>query len=108
MASSKEYLDYILDQLSGLQEIKYIAMMGEFIIYYKNKIVGGIYDNRFLIKPIESAKRLMPDASYELPYDGAKEMILVDNIENRDFLKELFNSMYNELPTQRKKKVNYR
>lgn len=104
MASSKEYLDYILDQLSGLKEIKYRAMMGEFIIYYNGKIVGGIYDDRFLVKTTESAKRLMPNASYELPYDGAKKMLLVDNIDNREFLQKLFDSMYDELPVPKKRK----
>lgn len=103
MASSKEYLDFILDQLSGLEEISYRAMMGEYIIYYRGKVVGGIYDDRFLVKPTKSAKILMPDADMELPYEGAKEMLLVDNVENREFLKELLEAMYDELPTPKKK-----
>ena len=104
MASSKEYLEYILEQLSDLDNISYRAMMGEYIIYYRGKIIGGIYDNRFLVKPVKSAKELMPDAKMELPYDGAKEMILVDDVENREFLKELLEAMYDELPAPRKKR----
>ena len=104
MASSKEYLDFILDQLSGLDEISYRAMMGEYIIYYRGKIVGGIYDDRFLVKPTKSAREKMPDADLELPYEGAKEMLLVDNVENKDFLRDLLEAMYKELPAQKKKK----
>lgn len=104
MASSKEYLDFILDQLSGLDEISCRAMMGEYIVYYRGKIVGGIYDDRFLVKPTKSAVAMMPDADKELPYEGAKEMLLVDNVENREFLQELLNAMYDELPAPKKKK----
>ena len=104
MASSKEYLDYILEQLSGLDEITYKAMMGEYIIYYRGKIIGGVYDDRFLVKPLKSAKSMMPEAEWELPYEGAKEMLLVDNIENKEFLKELLEGMYEELPAPKKKK----
>jgi len=104
MASSKEYLDFILEQLTELEEITYKAMMGEFILYYRGKIVGGIYDNRLLVKPVKSAITLMPEATYELPYEGAKEMLLVDDVDNKDFLTRLFRSMYEELPTPKKKK----
>ena len=104
MASSKEYLDYILEQLSMLDEISCRAMMGEYIIYYRGKIVGGIYDDRFLVKPVKSAAAMMPDAEMELPYEGAKEMILVDNVENREFLRDLLEAMYDELPAVKKKK----
>lgn len=104
MASGKEYLDYVLEQLSGLDDISHRAMMGEYIIYYRGKIVGGIYDDRFLVKPVKSAREMMPDARMELPYDGAKEMILVEDVENREFLKELIESMYDELPSPRKKR----
>ena len=104
MASSKEYLEYILEQLSDLDDISHRAMMGEYIIYYRGKIIGGIYDNRFLVKPVKAANDLMPDAKMELPYDGAKEMILVDDVENREFLKELLEAMYDELPAPRKKR----
>ena len=104
MTSSKQYLEYVLEQLSELDDITHRAMMGEYIIYYQGKIVGGIYDDRFLVKPVKSAMSMMPDAKMELPYEGAREMILVDNIENKEFLKELFEAMYEELPAPRKRK----
>ena len=104
MASNMDYLDFILEQLSGLEDISYRAMMGEFIIYYRDKIVGGIYDNRFLVKPIKPALDMMPDAEMVLPYEGAKEMILVDNVEDREFLEELLDVMYEELPARKKRK----
>jgi TfoX/Sxy family transcriptional regulator of competence genes len=104
MASSREYLDFILEQLSGLERIAYRAMMGEFILYYRGKIVGGIYDDRFLVKPTKSALERMPDADREIPYEGAREMLLVDNVDNREFLTELLTSMYDELPEPKKKK----
>ena len=104
MSSSKVYLDFVLEQLSGLEEITYRAMMGEYIIYYRGKIVGGIYDDRLLVKPVKSAVSLMPDAVYELPYEGAKEMLLVEDVDNREFLTELFNAMYDELPEPKKRK----
>ena len=104
MASSKKYLDFILEQLSKLEEITYRAMMGEFIIYYRGKIVGGIYDDRFLVKLTKSAKKLMPEASLELPYEGAKEMLMVGNVDDKEFLKELLEEMYDELPTPKVKK----
>ena len=104
MASSKEYLDFVLEQLSELDDISYKAMMGEYIIYYRGKIVGGVYDDRFLVKPVKAAKDMMPEAELELPYEGAKEMLLVDNIENKEFLKELLEGMYGELPSPKKKK----
>ena len=104
MASSKEYLECILDQLSGLDDISYRAMMGEYIIYYRDKIVGGIYDDRFLIKPVKAAVAMMPDAEMELPYEGANEMLLVDNVENREFLGELLETMYDELLAPKKRK----
>jgi len=104
MASSKEYLEFILEQLSGLPDVTYRTMMGEYIIYYGGKVIGGIYDDRFLVKPTKSAKALMPDAGMELPYEGAKEMLLVDDVENREFLQELLEKMYDELPAPKKKK----
>lgn len=104
MASSKEYLDYILEQLSDLEEIHYRAMMGEFILYYRGKIVGGVYDDRFLVKPTKSAISYMPTTSYELPYEGARKMILVDDVDNKDFLTGLFHAMYEELPEPKSKK----
>ena len=104
MASSKEYLDFLLEQLSELTDITYKSMIGEYIIYYQEKIVGGIYDDRFLVKPVKSAIKLMPNADYELPYEGAKEMLLVDNVESREFLTVLIDAMYDELPASRRKK----
>lgn len=102
MASSKEYLDFILEQLSQLDDITYRKMMGEYIIYYRRKIIGGIYDNRLLVKPVKAAVSLMPNAIYEPPYDGAKKMLSVTDIENKDFLTTLFNAMYDELPMPKK------
>ena len=104
MASSKEYLDFILEQLSELEGISYRAMMGEYILYYGGKIVGGIYDDRFLVKVTKSSREKMPDAELELPYEGAKEMLLVDDVENKEFLWELLEAMYPELPLPKKKK----
>ena len=103
MASSREYLEFVLDQLSTLDGITYKAMMGEYILYYQGKIVGGIYDDRFLVKPTRSAKQLMPDAPLEAPYEGAKEMLLVEDVDNREFLRELLNAMAEELPARKKK-----
>lgn len=104
MASSKEYLDYILGQLSELEDITYKAMMGEYIIYYKGKMVGGIYDDRLLVKPVKSAIAYMPTASYESPYEGAKAMLLVDEVDNSESLTGLFKAMYDELPSPKLKK----
>lgn len=104
MASSREYLDFILEQLSGLENISWRGMMGEYIIYYRGRIVGGIYDDRFLVKPTKSALAMMPDADREIPYEGAKEMLLVDNVDNREFLTALLTAMYDELPAPKKKK----
>ena len=104
MASTKGYLDFVLEQLSGLEEISFRAMMGEYILYYRGRIFGGIYDDRLLVKPVPAAAKLMPDASMELPYDGAKEMLLVEDIDNREFLCKLVEAMYEELPAPKKKK----
>ena len=104
MASSKEYLDFVLGQLSELDEITYRPMMGEFIIYYRGRIVGGIYDDRLLVKPTEAAISYLPTASYETPYEGAKEMLLVDEVDNRELLTGLFNAMYEELPAPKPRK----
>jgi TfoX/Sxy family transcriptional regulator of competence genes len=104
MASTKEYLDFVLEQLSGLDEITSRPMMGEYILYYRGRVFGGIYDDRLLVKPVPAAMELMPDASMDLPYDGAKEMILVDDVDNREFLCELVEAMYEELPVPKKKK----
>ena len=104
MASSRDYLDFVLEQLSELDGITYRAMMGEYIIYYRDKVAGGIFDNRFLVKPTPSALAMMPDAEKERPYEGGREMLLVDNIESRDFLRDLLKTMYDELPVTKKRK----
>ncbi|MGN0153826.1 MAG: TfoX/Sxy family protein [Lachnospiraceae bacterium] len=104
MASSKEYLNFIMDQLSGLQDISCRMMMGEYMIYYRGKLVAYVCDDRLLVKPLESVKRMIPDAPYEPPYEGAKDMVLVEDIDNRDFLQELFEEMYEELPAPKPKK----
>ena len=104
MASDREYLDFILEQLSSLENVTYRAMMGEYILYWRGKIIGGIYDDRFLVKPVKSALAMMPDADREIPYEGAKEMLLVDNVDSREFLTELLTAMYDELPAPKQKK----
>ena len=106
MASSKEYLSFILEQLSGLEDIAYKAMMGEYIIYYRGKIIGGIYDDRLLVKPTKSALEYMPTATYDLPYDGAKEMLFVDEVDSKEFLTKLFEAMYDELPLPKSRLKN--
>ena len=105
MASTQEYRDYILDQLTGLEGISCRAMMGEYLLYCRGKLVGGIYDNRLLVKPTASAVRLLPDAPRELPYEGAKEMLLVRDPENRELLTELIQALYEELPAPKPKRT---
>lgn len=97
MTSSRNYLDFVLDRLSDVDDVTYRPMMGEYILYFKGKVIGGIYDDRFLVKPTKSAKRLMPEAAYETPYTGAKDMLLVDNIDDSDFLRELPEALYADL-----------
>jgi len=101
MASSKEYVDFVLDQCEGLSAR---AMMGEYVLYYGGKVVGGVYDNRLLVKPLPSAVSLLPTAPRELPYEGAKEMLLVENVEDSELLTRLFEALYEELPEPKKKK----
>lgn len=104
MATNKEYASFILDQLAELDGITAKPMMGEYIIYYNGKIAAYLCDDRLLVKPVPSAISLLPDAKYEPPYDGAKVMLLVENVDDRDFLTTLFKAMYDELPMPRKKK----
>lgn len=106
MASGKEYLQFILGQLSDLDDVSYRSMMGEFILYYRGKIVGGIYDDRLLVKKTRSALELMPEAICELPYEGAKEMLLVNEVDSKEFLTKLFEAMYDELPLPKQKRKN--
>lgn len=103
MASGKEYLDFILEQLSELDGITFRLMMGEYILYMNGRIFGGIYDDRFLVKPTKSAAAMMPDADRELPYEGAREMLLVNNVDNREFLTDLVTAIADELPAPKKK-----
>ena len=104
MATDKGFLDYISEQLSDLEEISFRAMMGEYIIYYSGRIAGGIYDNRLLIKPVASARAFMPAAPLELPYDGAKPMLLVEDTDDKKFLTDLFEAVYGDLPAPKPKK----
>ena len=106
MASSKEYLHFILEQLSTLDDISYRSMMGEYILYYHGKIVGGVYDDRLLVKKTRSALECMPTAACDFPYEGAKEMLLVDEVDNKEFLTKLFEAMYKELPLPKSKRKN--
>ena len=103
MASTKEYLDFVLEQLSELDEVSSRAMMGEYILYYRGKVFGGIYDDRLLVKPVSVALQLIPDATMELPYEGTKEMILVEDVDNREFLCDLVRNMWEELPEKKRK-----
>lgn len=100
MGTSKGYLEYVLEQLSGLPEISYRAMMGEYVLYYRGKVIGGIYDDRLLLKPTKATETMLPDAERDIPYDGAKEMLLVD-VDDRELLTELIEAMYSELPMPR-------
>lgn len=104
MASSRGYLEFILGQLSGLEEITHRAMMGEYILYYRGRVIGGIYDDRLLVKPVPAAVSRMPEAPRELPYEGARPMLLVGNVDDREFLTELIGAMYEELPAPKPKK----
>ena len=106
MASGNNYLQFILGQLSDLDDITYRAMMGEFIIYYRGKIVGGIYDARLLVKSTKSAIAYIADPVYEAPYEGAKEMLLVEEVDQKEFLTGLFHAMYEELPMPKQKRKN--
>lgn len=103
MATSKEYRDYILEQFAEVGEVTCRAMMGECLLYYRGRLFGGIYDNRLLIKPVAAAKALLPDASEELPYEGAKPMFLVEDTENKAFLKQLLEATWDDLPAPKKK-----
>ena len=104
MASTKEYLDFILEQLSRLDEVSYRAMMGEYILYYNGRVFGGIYDDRLLVKPVPAEVKLMPHVTMELPYEGAKEMVLIDDVDDREFLCKLVRCMWKELPEKKNKR----
>ena len=104
MASGKEYLDAVLEALAEMDDISYRPMMGEYILYFRGKVIGGIYDNRFLLKPTKTAVEMVGNPVFELPYEGAKEMLLVEDMEDRELLRELITAMVNELPAPKKRK----
>ena len=104
MASSKEYLDFVLEQLSELEEMSYRPMMGEYILYYRGKIIGGIYDNRLLLKPVKAIMGQLGQTRLERPYEGAKEIILLEDLEHKLFLARLIKDMYEVLPAPKDKK----
>jgi len=104
MASSRQYLDYVLEQMSGLDDISYRAMMGEYILYYKGKVIGGVYDDRLLLKPVASVLSMVPCAPLERPYDGAKEMLLVEAVDDKALLSKLVVAVHDGLPAPKKKK----
>lgn len=104
MSTSKDFLNFVLDQLSEAEGISYRPMMGEYIIYVGGKIAAFLCDDRLLVKPVPSARKLMPNAVFEPPYEGAKDMILVENIDDREFLKVLFTAIYPELPEPKKRR----
>ena len=96
MASTKDYLEFVLDSLSFAEGLRFRPMMGEYLLYYREKLFGGIYDNRFLVKPVPAVRSLMPDAPEEIPYPGAKPMLMVENLEDRDFLSALLDAVAGE------------
>ena len=97
MASSKEYLEYIMEQLSETEDVSYRAMMGEYVIYCRGRVVGGVYDDRFLVKPVRAALAMMPDAQFELPYEGGREMLLVTQMDNKPLLQTLLEGIAREV-----------
>ena len=103
MPSTREYLDFVMDQLSELDDVSYRAMMGEYVIYYRGKVVAGIYDDRFLVKPTPGARRILPNAPMEIPYPGGKAMIMIEDIENRDLMRHVLNAIYADLPISKRK-----
>ena len=107
MASSRGYLDYILEQLSELEDLAWRGMMGEYVLYHRGKVFGGIYDDRFLVKPTPAAEARLPGAARELPYEGAREMLLVDRVDDRAFLRDLVNAMLPELPAPKKRRKRF-
>lgn len=104
MATSREFLNYILDQCASLP-VRARPMMGEYMLYYREKLAAYLCDNRLLVKDLPAARALLPDAPLEPPYEGAKEMLLVEKLDDREFLAVLFEKIYPELPTPKPKKV---
>jgi len=103
MSSTNQYLEFVLDLLGELDDVAHRKMMGEYILYCRGKVIGGIYDDRFLLKVTPASERLLPDAPRAIPYEGAKEMLLVE-IEDRDALCDVVSAMWEELPAPKKKK----
>lgn len=103
MATSKEYLAFILDQLSGIDGITYRMIMGEYMLYHHGKLAAYLCDDRLLVKILPSTERLLRNAPNEPPYEGAKDMLLVEDVDDRAFLKTLFEAMYPELPERKRK-----
>ena len=106
MPSSVEYLEFILDQLRGLGDVSHKKMMGEYILYFKGKVVGGIYDNRLLVKDVSSVRPLMQDCRLELPYEGAKPMVAVDDVDDSEFLRRIVEAVYEGLPQPKPKRTS--
>lgn len=104
MATTKEFINYFTETLSSVDGIAYRAMMGEYVLYYNGKVVGGIYDNRVLLKDIPAVKKHLPEARYELPYEGAKLMLYLEDFENAELVKSLFDDMFEELPAPKAKR----
>lgn len=104
MATDKGYVEYVMDMLGHFDGVSTRAMMGEYVLYFRDKVIGGIYNNRVLLKRVPAIDRMIPNVKLEIPYSGAKEMVLLEDIENRTFTKELFESMYDELPINKKRK----
>ena len=103
MSSTNQYLEFVLDLLGELDDVAHRKMMGGYVLYYRGKVIGGIYDDRFLLKVTPASERLLPDAPRAIPYEGAKEMLLVE-IEDRDALCDVVSAMWEELPAPKKKK----
>ena len=103
MATSRDYVDYILEQCAGLP-VRTRAMMGEYILYYNDRVAADLCDNRMLVKNLPAARSRMPDAPLEPPYPGAKEMLLVEFTDDRQRLADLLEAIYPELPAPRPRK----
>lgn len=103
MSTTIDYYEYLQEQLEPIGNIRYRKMMGEYCVYYRDKVIGGIYDNRFLIKNINASRLYLPNTTLEIPYQGAKPMILVEELSDKELLKKLMIAMYEELPTPKKK-----
>ncbi|MBR5947979.1 MAG: TfoX/Sxy family protein [Clostridia bacterium] len=104
MASSKEYLSFILEQLSEVDGVGTRAMMGEYLIYVQGALVGGIYDDSFLLKPVPSALEMLKEVPLVEPYPGAKKMLLVDKLEDKCFLKALLETAAGDILESKGKK----